>query len=328
MTLLNGRPALALALVSGVAYGLLLRAAFDWRVLDGIFEIVSYSFLVAMPFGLGALTAGLAWRSGTRDIGHLLASASIAMLVFVAAMGALFIEGVICIVLVLPVFVAAACVGALLTGLAFKFTNRGGATVGAFALLPMLLAPLEQGTVATPGVGTVRTTIEVAADPEMVWANITNVHGIKPDELGGSLMHTIGLPRPLEARMDGDGIGASRTSRWEKGVQFKETMTQWSPPHVMSYDFDIPKGSIPRDALDRHVELGGDYFTVLRGGYVIRPSGNGGSTVELWTTFHNKSRLELYGNLWAHVALDDFHGSILGLVKRRSEAAVQTVSSR
>jgi hypothetical protein len=325
MTVHGGKFALAIA--SGVAYGLLLRTGYDWRTLGGILEIVSYAFLIGMPFGLGAITAGLAWRSGTRDIGHLLASASVAMLLFVGAMAVLFIEGAICIVLVLPVFVAASCVGALLTGLALKFTQRGATTVGAFALLPILLAPLEQGTVATPGMGTVRTTIEVAAAPEVIWASITNVHDIKPDELGGSLMHTIGLPRPVEASMDGSGVGASRTSRWEKGVQFKETMTQWSPPHTMSYDFDIPKGSIPRDALDRHVELGGDYFTVVRGGYLIRPSASGGSTVELWTTFHNKSRLELYGNLWAHFALDDFHGSILGLVKHRSETA-QTVSSR
>lgn len=307
------------AVFAGVAYGLVLRAAFEWRALSGALEIVSYSFLVVMPFALGSITTLFIWRGGVASFSELAATAAVAMTFFMLAMFALFIEGMVCMILVVPVFLVAAMVGALFTGVVLGFTTRGSASVGALALLPLLLAPIERQAVISPEFGTVRTTIEIAAEPDVVWSNITSVKDIRSNELGSSFMHAIGLPRPLSAQMDGAGVGASRVSTWEKGVRFKETMVEWAPPHVMTYDFDIPKGSIPREALDRHVELGGDYFTVVRGGYEIRPSAAGHSTVVLWTTFHNRSHLVLYGNLWARFVLDDFHGSILGLVKRRSE---------
>lgn len=43
------------------------------------------------------------------------------------------------------------------------------------------------------------------------------------------------------------------------------------PPYRLSYNFDIPPNSIRRDALDQHVAIGGEYFTVVSRGYTIRP---------------------------------------------------------
>ena len=90
-------------------------------------------------------------------------------------------------------------------------------------------------------------------------------------------------------------------------------------PHQLHYKFVIPKGSIPREALDRHVELGGDYFTVIEGGYDIKVISPTISELSLTTIYKNKSRLQVYGNLWAKYVLNDFHFSLLKLMKNRSE---------
>jgi hypothetical protein len=87
----------------------------------------------------------------------------------------------------------------------------------------------------------------------------------------------------------------------------------------LHYEFIIPKGSIPREALDRHVELGGDYFTVIEGGYDIDVISSTVSELTLTTVYENKSRLQLYGNLWANYVLTDFHFSLLTLMKNRAE---------
>ena len=132
-------------------------------------------------------------------------------------------------------------------------------------------------------------------------------------------MHVFGLPRPLEAAMTGEGAGAVRVSKWQQGVSFKERITLWQAPQKMYYEFDIPPGSIPKEALDRHVELGGKYFTVSRGGYDIEPLGNNRCRLSLHTVFVNKSNLKLYGDLWSTIALADFHHAILHLIKVRAE---------
>jgi hypothetical protein len=119
--------------------------------------------------------------------------------------------------------------------------------------------------------------------------------------------------------MDGSGVGAVRTSKWEKGVTFKEKITTWDAPYRLHYEFDIPKGSIPREALDRHVELGGDYFTVLRGGYDVEIIDSEKSKLILKTVYQNKSHLKLYGKIWASYVFNDFHNSLLELMKHRAE---------
>jgi hypothetical protein len=110
-----------------------------------------------------------------------------------------------------------------------------------------------------------------------------------------------------------------RTSQWEKGVQFEEVVTQWQPPYRLFYDFNISPDSIPRDAFDRHVEIGGKYFDIVSGGYTIRPLGEGRSEVTLQTTYANRSNLKLYGDLWGDFVFDDFHESILRLIEHRAE---------
>ncbi len=53
----------------------------------------------------------------------------------------------------------------------------------------------------------------------------------------------------------------------------------------------IPSGGIPRDALDRHVEVGGEYFDLVDGGYALTRAADGGTELSLTTRFVNKSQL-------------------------------------
>ena len=119
--------------------------------------------------------------------------------------------------------------------------------------------------------------------------------------------------------MSGTGQASVRTSHWEKNVSFQEVITEWDKPTSMHYRFVIPSGAIPREALDRHVEMGGEYFDLVDGGYDLKKTADGGTELSLTTRFVNKSRLKLYGDLWGRMVLKDFHRSILGLMKVRSE---------
>lgn len=166
---------------------------------------------------------------------------------------------------------------------------------------------------------TVTNSVHIAAVPTVVFDNLANVRNIQPNELGFSFVHLIGLPKPIEAHMDGNGLGSVRTSRWEKQVWFQEVITEADRPRTLRYRFVVPKGAIPREALDEHVEINGEYFDLIDGGFTLTSTPDGGTDLSATTRFVNKSRLKAYGNLWGHFVLNDFHRSILGLMKSRSE---------
>lgn len=308
-----------IGLAIGALYGLLLRVMFEWNIFRGSYEIVSTSFLLLAPFATGAIAVFFGSRAGRLTVGEQIGTATGTMTFFLIAMFVLFIEGLVCIVLVFPVFMIATVVGGLVMGLALRLARYNSAVVSCFALLPVVFAPLESRLTPVSHERTVVNTVVIDASATDIWDNLTSVAAIEKQELGFSFTHAMGVPRPLQAAMDGSGVGAVRTSQWEKGVQFKEVVTQWQPPYRLSYDFDIPPGSIPRDALDRHVEIGGEYFTVVAGGYTIRPLSAERCEVTLETTYANRSNLKLYGDLWGDFVFGDFHRSILRLIKHRAE---------
>lgn len=310
---------LAIGLVIGALYGLLLRGAFEWDAFSGMYEIVSNSFLLLAPFATGAIAVFFGSRAGRLDVAEQIGIAAGTMMFFLLAMFVLFIAGMICIVLVLPVFLIASIVGGLAMGLALRLVKYDKSVVSCFALLPVVFAPLESRLTPGSHERTVANTVVIDASATDVWNNFTSVTNIDQQELGFSFTHAMGVPRPLQAVMDGAGVGAVRTSQWEKGVQFEEVVTQWQPPYRLFYDFNIPPNSIPRDAFDRHVEIGGKYFDIVSGGYTVRSLSDGRSEVTLQTTYANRSSLKLYGDLWGDFVFDDFHQSILRLVKLRAE---------
>lgn len=311
-----------LGIAAGVIYGLLLRVSFEYRHLHDFLQIISSSFLIGAPFGVGALAVFFASKKENLTLGQQTATATITMLFFLIAMFALVLEGLICIVLVVPVFFIASIIGGLSAGLAVKYLRKPKPTIYAFALLPLLLGPIEASLPPASEANLVSTSIIINASPVQVFDQLATVTDIQANELGFSFLHLIGLPRPLQAAMDGEGAGSVRTSYWEKGVSFKEEITLWERPVKLHYNFNIPPHSIPREALDRHVELGGEYFTVLNGGYDLQPTADGKTKLTLTTRYLNKSQLQVYGNTWGNIVLNDFHHSILGLMKNRAEQSI------
>lgn len=262
----NSRLRLIAALLTGVVYGLLLRVGFEHKAMHAWLQIVSTAFLILAPFSVGGIAVLLAADKSRIHVGMQVMVSCMSMAVFLVAMFIFMLEGMICLVLVAPVFMVAAIIGGLIAGWIHNRFRTSKITLSSFALLPLLLGPIEANLPPAQSEQRVSSVIQIQASPEEVFDQLASVQDIKPDELGFSLVHLIGLPKPLAADMNGSGVGAVRTSRWEKNVSFEEVITTWQKPYAMHYRFHIAPGGIPRDALDRHVEMGGEYFDVLDGG--------------------------------------------------------------
>ncbi|RZT11190.1 hypothetical protein SAMN05216319_0331 [Duganella sp. CF402] len=300
----------------GAVYGLAIRLGFASKDVHPFISTISSAFLFVCPFSVGAIAVLWGAERNVRvSVGRQVGLATSAMGLFLLAMFVTFLEGLICIVLVVPVFMCASISGGLIGGLIHNNDRVDRSTLPALALLPLLFGPIESLLPEQRSTQTVQNTIHIDAAPEVVFDNLAEVRNIRPNELGFSFVHLIGLPKPVEAQMNGN----VRTSRWEKNVWFQEVITESDKPHALRYRFVVPKGAIPREALDEHVEINGEYFELIDGGYTLERSKDGGTDLSLTTSFINKSRLQAYGNVWGKLVLKDFHRSILGLMKSRSE---------
>ena len=70
--------------------------------------------------------------------------------------------------------------------------------------------------------------------------------------------------------------------------------------------------------LDTHIVVGDKYFDVLSGSYDLQFI-DGVTYLSLTTDYRMTSKVNWYGSLWANYVLDDFHGSVLNLIKNRVE---------
>src|SRR5580692_747982 len=201
--------------VVGMLYGALARAVFGFHRLDDLFSVMSFAFLFLVPLVLGFLAVylgereGPPWRWWRRIV-----MPWVPALLALAASLVLGWEGMICILLWLPLFMVLSSLGGLAAGLVRRFGRRSGTqplVLVLALLLPVAVSPLEQRLPRPYELRQVRTAIAIDAPVETVWKNIERVPRIAPREQRFSLFHAIGFPRPVEATLTGSGVGAVRS---------------------------------------------------------------------------------------------------------------------
>ena len=317
-----------IGLVAGGAYGLTARLVFDQpgpSLLGKAFAAMSVAFLFLVPLALGALTVHFAAPEGRwRWLTWLLLPWA-ACLLFLAAVASLALEGLICIVMAAPIFLFLASFGGLVVGLLQRERDgaRSGLTVTALALLPFLTSPLEQRTAAPDERRRVETAVRIHASSEAVWRNVVRVPLIGRDELPWSAFDAMGIPLPVEATLDREGSGALRTARFEGGLVFREIVTEWEAGRILAFDIAVDRNTLSPRLLDRHVAVGGEYFDVLHGWFVLEPTGDG-VVLRLVSVHRLSTRLNAYAGLWTDAIMADLQHRICDVIRRRAERATRS----
>jgi hypothetical protein len=168
---------------------------------------------------------------------------------------------------------------------------------------------------------TVSTTIQIAAGKPVIWHNIKDVRNINPSEIETHFINLIGIPKPVDGRMNGSGVGTTRNITWEKGIRFQERIKSWEEGNAFSYDIKINPNSIPPATLDEHVIVGGRYFDVVEGSYQIEEINPRSHLVHLTCTYRVTTNFNFYSKFWADYILSDFNQMILEVIKKRCEAS-------
>lgn len=306
----------------GLVYALTARFAFDRHLFGDNDFLLTISFLLLTPIALGAVSAYFTPAEASGSWRTLWAPA-LNTLLFLATALVFHLEGMICIIILFPLFLGLGPIGVMLYDV---FTtsppNPRDKTlvVAAFAMLPFLAAPLENQFTTPDNFHRVENSVIIAASAPVVWQHIIRVTPIRATDLGHSFMDDIGFPRPVEATLTHEGVGGVRHATFERGVEFIETVDDWQPLRRLSFGIVPNTATIPPTTFDEHVTVGGKFFDVLRGTYELQPIGPGRTRLVLYSQQRVSTNLNWYASLWTGFVMSEIQQRILVVLQHRCEA--------
>jgi hypothetical protein len=311
-------------LLAGATYGLLMRISFG--VMDrfsgpsqSATGVMLMSFVLLVPFLVGAISVYFLPKEG-RTVGRSLLVSLVSVALFIASTGILLIEGLICIAMASPIFLAIGCLGGLAMHFGMRWYAVSRSSMSVMALLPFALASVERHSTPPSHLGAAQASVMINASPAQVWQLINNAQAIAPEEMNQGLAYKIGVPLPKSALTVDTPNGRVRKLVWDKGVRFDEPIFAWQPEQFIRWRYDFAADSIPADALDEHVQLGGRYFDLIDTAYKLTPE-NGGTKLSIEVNYRISTAFNFYAAPLGSILVDDAAQTILSFYKRRAELA-------
>ena len=302
----------------GIGVTALLLVLVIMLISEGV-ESYGYALFFTTPFLLGAVTGFL--LKTPRDYGLPLSLAVVTATLLVGFLALLFLalEGIICIMMAIPIALPAAYLGLLFGRGLGSLSGEGAkpdATLGAMILLLPLGAEIEQ-QVTAPREREVVTVIEVDAPPAVVWENVVSFSELpEPDHW----IFDTGIAYPLRARIEGEGVGARRYCEFSTGA-FVEPITRWEAPHRLS--FDVIEQPIPMEEWSFYAEVRPPHleqsFRSVRGEFRLIELPGGGTRLEGSTWYVLDMGPAPYWKLWGDAIVHRIHERVLAHIKKLSE---------
>jgi len=309
--------------LGGAAYGLAMRALLGLAsslLHDSAFGgVMSQAFLIGTPVVVGALS--IAGARNPPRVDDVLLRPLVAMGLMLLGCMITLLEGSICIVILAPLFMLLAMAGGAVMGLLIHLWRWRTSHLRAIAVAPLVMLAFESPP-SSLGTQEIRETVEVHAPPAVVWQQILQARDIQPDELPPSLVHAIGVPRPLAGVNLSTPQGEIRRSQWERGVNFVGRVRERRDGEYIRWEYEFNAHSFPPGTMDEHVAIGGRYFDLHDTAFELSPLAGSSTRLTIVAHYRVTSSINFYAVPAARVLGRDFVASILGLYKGRSERAV------
>jgi hypothetical protein len=307
---LLSRPA-KIGILVGLTYGLVARILVSNHWTSGAFGVMTIGFLFVVPVVMGYLTV--------RPIPEPSSSAKLfapwvtcMLVVLCSLVGGL--EGTICAVFALPVMLGLSSIGGLIAG---SRPGRSPVVLPVAFVLPWAVLGVENGGQAPTRFVMTTTSIEIAAPAAVVWPLVVSVDTIRPEERRSALFTRIGFPQPIAATLSHPGVGGVRRASFERGIVFREAVTEWIPEKRIRFTIDAT--TVPPTALDEHVRIGGPFFDVLDGTYTLQPVSASRTLLILQSRHRVSTRFNAYAGWWATRVMESIQNNILHVLRDRAE---------
>jgi hypothetical protein len=305
-------------IAAGVLAGLALRFVFSGHP-GHPYATMMASFIFLTPLVVGAVTVYVAERQRRRSWYYYFFSAFMANMFCV--IGALLVlwEGLICAILIAPLFALFGGLGGLLMGAICRRTNWPGSSLYSFAALPLVMGFLETGLPMPDSFRSVERQVHINAAPGVVWRFLQNTGPMAPAEVEQGWIYRIGVPLPEIGVTEHSAQGSIRRIRMGKGIHFDQVVAEEQPGRYIRWTYRFAPDSVPPQALDDHVAIGGAYFDMLDTSYTLVPSG-AGTDLRIRMHYRVSTQFNWYVVPIADALFGNFEETILGFYRRRSES--------
>ncbi len=299
----------------GIGVVILLCTGMIGLLTQGI-EYYGVGLFFGIPFLLGAVTAYLFNIARQPSLASTLTMVTTVLIIGFLALLLFALEGMVCLVMVLPIMLGAALPGAIFGRSLAQMSLGVDATLGIVVLMFPLGALVER-QVTEPALREVVTSIEIDAPPSAVWKNVVSFSELPPPS---DWLFSTGIAYPLRARIDGEGVGAVRYCEFSTGA-FVEPITVWDEPRRLS--FDVTDQPVPMEEWSFYANVNPPHldhsFKSLRGEFRLIETPEGGTLLEGSTWYALEMSPAPYWQVWGDAILHRIHRRVLEHIKKLSE---------
>jgi len=226
-------------------------------------------------------------------------------------------EGVICLVMAVPIVGPVAALGAVL-GRAIARHDDRSVSPAMFALLAIpLSAGLEPLHMAGRTLHEVQSSVVIEAPPARVWPHVI---AFAPLHEPLEPLFRLGIASPQYARIEGTGVGAIRYCVFSTGA-FVEPITVWEPNRRLAFDVASSppplSESSPYQLSPPHLD---GYLRSRRGEFRLVPLEGGRTRLEGSTWYELEMAPEGYWQLYADYLIHRIHARVLQHIKSEVDA--------
>lgn len=279
-----------------------------------------WGLFVALPFTLGFAAALVYGIRQPRSFAGCVGVACLATALLGAALIALAFEGIVCLMMAIPIALPLAALGG---ACAYRVQRRRWFQSDAPVLLSALLIFVPgiewMEHVAAPASPTfvVRTAIDVQAPPAKVWHEVVAFSEISPPT---EWMFRAGVAYPIRAEMLGTGIHAERHCVFSTGA-FVEPIEVWDEPRLLK--FSVTSNPPPMEEWTPYSHIDTPHlhgFLVSEGGqFLLTPLSNGGTRLEGTTWYKHGLWPSAYWHVWSDAIIHRIHMRVLRHIRDEAE---------
>lgn len=282
------------------------------------FESYGWGLFLGLPVLVSFLSAFLLRRFRVVSWGRCYGVSLLSLLALGGFLLLFAVDGLICLVMALPLAAVLALVGSALGfHLARKLSSKSAGVLPLVlvALFPVLLG-FEQASESLPVIHEVTTALAIAAPVEKVWDEVIAFDRITEPPSG---IFRLGIAYPVQARIEGEGVGAIRHCIFSTGP-FVEPITVWEPPRLL--EFDVVSNPVPMAEFSPygHIDTPHLHETfVSRHGRFRLTEKDGLVILEGTTWYFQRIAPDWYWHHFSDRIIHQIHRRVLDQIRRQAE---------
>jgi hypothetical protein len=302
----------------GEVGAILIPCVFAWLVTYlavEIFREYAIGLFVILPFAIGFATTLLYGKNNVKSR-QLIGASFFTLIIYCIGLLAFAWEGLICLIMAAPIGLLLTWTGFLCAHQLVKRKYSGSLPIIILFISVPIFMGFEYAVEETEEVRSVTTTIEINTTPERVWKNVLSFSKMEePDEF----IFKTGIAYPIDAQIDGYGVGAVRHCNFSTG-SFFEPITVWDEPRLLKFDVDDQPEPLKELSLyDIHPNHLHGYWVSKEGQFKLTQLPNGNTLLEGTTWYSNRIKPDIYWTLWSDHIVHAIHLRVLKHIKEQSE---------